>query len=171
MSALTARAYAVTVPQPVVFAIDPGPERSAFAVYNPLTKGLRSFAIAPNAELLAQLRSGVSVDVAAVVIEKVESFGMAVGAEVFETVFWSGRFAEAVHPVPVERLGRRAVKTAICHSARATDANIRAALLDRYGGRERAVGTKRAPGPLHGVAKDVWSALALAVAWSEGEER
>jgi len=155
----------------VVLAIDPGPERSAFAVYNPLTKGLRSFAIAPNAELLAQLRSGVSVDVAAVVIEKVESFGMAVGAEVFETVFWSGRFAEAVHPVPVERLGRRAVKTAICHSARATDANIRAALLDRYGGRERAVGTKRAPGPLHGVAKDVWSALALAVAWSEGEER
>ena len=44
--------------------------------------------------MLAQaLRTGGLPDV--VVIEKIESYGMAVGAEVFDTVLWAGRFAEA----------------------------------------------------------------------------
>jgi hypothetical protein len=92
---------------------------------------------------------------------------MAVGEEVFETVFWSGRFAEAVNPVPVARLGRRAVKLAICGDSRAKDPNIRQALIDRYGGKECAIGTKHLPGPLHAIVRDVWAALALGVAWLE----
>jgi hypothetical protein len=37
-------------------------------------------------------------------------------------------------------------------------------LLDRFGpGREVAVGTKRAPGPLYGIKGDEWSALAVAL--------
>ena len=96
---------------------------------------------------------------------------MAVGAEVLETVFWSGRFAEAVDPTPVQRLGRKAVKVALCGDARAKDPNVRQALIDRYGGKERAIGTKAVPGPLHGVAKDVWAALAVGVAWLDGTAR
>jgi hypothetical protein len=92
---------------------------------------------------------------------------MAVGEEVFETVFWSGRFAEAVDPVPVRHLGRRAVKLTICGDARAKDPNIRQALIDRSGGTERAIGTKAAPGPLHAIVRDVWAALALGLAWLE----
>ena len=132
-----------------------------------MTRRPLGFGIEPNERLVLRLRQ-VREAFALVVIEKVESFGMAVGEEVFETVFWSGRFAEAVDPVPVGRLGRRAVKLAICGDPRAKDPNIRQALIDRYGGKDRAVGTKAAPGPLHGVAKDVWAALAVAIAWLEG---
>ena len=60
---------------------------------------------------------------------------MAVGAEVFETVHWSGRFTEALWPTPVVQLPRRAVKLHLCGSARAKDPNIRQALLDRFGAR------------------------------------
>ncbi|HET6477318.1 MAG TPA: hypothetical protein VFH93_14740 [Thermoleophilia bacterium] len=45
------------------------------------------------------------------------------------------------------------------------DANIRQALLDRFGG-PAAVGRKAAPGPLYGIARDVWSALAIAVTYT-----
>jgi hypothetical protein len=94
-----------------------------------------------------------------------ESYGMAVGAEVFDTVLWAGRFAEAARRVPVVMLPRRAVKLALCGDSRAKDANIRQALLDRFGG-SAAVGRKAAPGPLYGISRDVWSALAIAVTYS-----
>ena len=80
-----------------------------------------------------------------VVIEQVESYGMAVGREVFETVRWAGRFEEAAHPVPVALLPRRTVKLHLCGSPRANDGNVRMALLDRFGGRELAVGRKSSP--------------------------
>lgn len=164
-------------PMTVRLAIDPGPERSAWLVLGP-AGGVRSFGIWPNDQLLDLLRNGsdssylggrgtaapirMSRDVEAIAIEKVESFGMAVGAEVFETVFWSGRFAEAAWCYRVERITRRAVKLHLCGSARAKDTNIRQALIDRYGG-SAAIGKKAAPGPLFGISKDVWSALAVAV--------
>ena len=113
------------------------------------------------------LRSGGLPDV--VVIEKVESYGMAVGAEVFGTVLWSGRFAEAAHRVPVVLLPRRAVKLALCADSRAKDANIRQALIDRFGG-SAAIGRKASPGPLYGISRDVWSALAIAVTYTLGRE-
>lgn len=154
----------------VILAVDPGPTRSAWLVLNGATSGIRAFAISPNPELLDQLRAGLSGDVDVVVIEKVESFGMAVGAEVFDTVHWSGRFTEAVerHGVRVSGLPRRAVKLHLCGSARAKDPNVRQALIDRFGG-SAAIGTKRAPGPLHGIANDVWAALAVAVTAADQE--
>jgi hypothetical protein len=50
---------------------------------------------------------------------------------------------------------------ALCHNARANDANIRQALIDRYG----PPGTRLHPGLLYGVVRDIWAALALAVAY------
>ncbi len=153
-----------------ILAIDPGTTRSAWIALELPSRRPLGFSIDPNEELLGRLRRGTGAfDL--VIIEKVESFGMAVGAEVFETVFWSGRFAEAVDPKPVERIGRKAVKVALCGDPRAKDPNIRQALIDRYGGKAVAIGTKTAPGPLHGVAKDVWAALAVGVAWLDGTAR
>lgn len=106
----------------------------------------------------------------AVVFEKIESFGMAVGAETFETVFWTGRLygpASVLCGRAAERMPRRTVKLHICHSARATDANIRMALLDRWGGTGAAIGSKKTPGPLYGVKSHLWAALALAVTFSD----
>jgi hypothetical protein len=149
-----------------LLALDPGTHRTAWIALDLVTRRPLGFGIEPNEELIGRLRrGGRAFDF--VVIEKVESFGMAVGAEVFETVWWSGRFAEAIDPVPVERLGRKAVKLVLCGTDRAKDPNVRQALIDRYGGREQAIGTKARPGPLHGVSRDVWAALAVGVAWLE----
>jgi hypothetical protein len=45
----------------------------------------------------------------------------------------------------------------------AKDANIRQAILDRFGGKEKAIGKKANPGPLYGVKSHLWSALAVAL--------
>lgn len=153
----------------IVTAIDPGPVRSAYVTYDAEDRVIDDFGIEANEDMLAFIHTclpGGSVE--RLVIEKVESFGMAVGAEVFETVFWSGRFAEAAHPVPVDRIGRKAIKVHLCGSARAKDTNIRQALIDRFGG-SSAIGTKAAPGPLYGIKADIWAALAVAVTYTEKE--
>ena len=144
-----------------ILAIDPGSAQSAWLRFDGARPG--AFGISANDVLVRALRTGGLPDV--VVIEKVESYGMAVGAEVFDTVWWAGQFAEAVHRVPVVMLPRRAVKLALCGDSRAKDANIRAALIDRFGG-AAAVGRKAAPGPLYGISRDVWSALAIAVTYT-----
>lgn len=154
-----------------ILAIDPGTERSAWLV---LDGGVRRFGIDPNDELLTRLRGGM-IGPEVVVIEQFEGFGMAVGREVFETIHWSGRFQEAAEhapratadrpPAQVVGLTRRKVKIAICHDTKAKDPNIRAALIERFGGPDAI----RKGGPLYGVAKDVWSALAIAVTYADQE--
>jgi hypothetical protein len=146
-----------------ILAIDPGSAQSAWLV---LSDGRPyRFGILGNDELLELLRRRIhTVDV--VVIEKIESYGMAVGREIFDTVHWAGRFTEACRPSPVVQLPRRAVKVALCGDTRAKDANIRQALIDRYGG-PSAVGRKADPGPLYGIARDTWSALAIAITYAD----
>jgi hypothetical protein len=148
-----------------VLAIDPGSAQSAWLRFDDARP--QGFGITANDTLVRALRTGGLPDV--VVIEKIESYGMAVGAEVFDTVWWAGRFAEAASRVPVVMLPRRAVKLALCGDSRAKDANIRQALLDRFGG-STAVGRKAAPGPLYGISRDVWSALAIAVTYVSRDE-
>src|SRR4051812_35114612 len=97
----------MTMGSPVILAIDPGPVRSAWIGYQPSSLSLRGFGIWDNQRLLESLIASLRRPICSVVIEKVEGYGMAVGAEVFETVFWAGRFAQAVYPLPVERIGRK----------------------------------------------------------------
>lgn len=109
---------------------------------------------------------------AQIACEKVESYGMRVGAEVFETVRWCGRFEQAFlggspavshecwHYIP-----RRAVKLEICGVTKANDADIRNAVMDLYGGKPVAVGLKASPGPLYGMKADVWQAFALGLTY------
>lgn len=102
-------------------------------------------------------------------IEMVASYGMPVGREVFETVFWIGRFWEAAERCNLDcrKVFRKDIKLWLCNSVRAKDANVRQALLDKFprtgGGKTPQIGTKSKPGPLYGVAGDVWSALAVAL--------
>ena len=147
-----------------ILAIDPGTTRSAWVLFDLDEQRLLDFAIEDNADLAAILR--INPDETPVVIEKIVSYGMPIGAETLETVFWSGRFAEAAGPAAVHRIPRKAIVTHLCGSARAKDSNVRQALLDRFGPQ----GTKKAPGVLYGVHKDVWAALALAVTWADTED-
>ena len=149
----------------IVIGVDPGPTQSAYVVWD----GVRVHhkGILPNGHLVSWLNQ-VMVD--AVVFEQVESFGMAVGRDVFETVFETGRMFQIVASI-AQRMPRREVKMHLCHSMRAKDSNIRAALIDRFGGsKAAAIGLKRSPGPLYGVRSHEWSALALAVTWFDQHE-
>ena len=141
----------------LVLAIDPGPEQSGWCTFDGAR--LHACGIAKNAELLAAVRVNLhSADDLAV--EMIASYGMAVGREVFETVLWIGRFQQAWRdPEGVRLVYRHEVKIHLCGSLRAKDANIRQALIDRFG----AVGTKRKRGPMYGVRSHTWSALAVAV--------
>ena len=155
----------------LIISLDPGCQQSAYLLYDPIATAYPLVALASGIVANATLRERLIYDkvlcVADVlIIEEVVSYGMPVGREVFETVFWSGRFVEAWGGTFV-LLPRREVKLHLCHSSKATDATIRQALLDQFGGKERAIGRKACPGPLYGIRKDLWSALALAVTWSE----
>ncbi len=145
----------------IVLGLDPGPEESAWVAFD--GQRVLYHAKEPNEAIRVHLTNQAEKPDAILVIEQIAAMGMAVGAEVFETCFWSGRFAEAWGH-PFERLKRHEIKMHLCGNMRAKDANIRTALMDRFGG-SKAVGRKASPGPLFGIAGDQWSALAVALTW------
>jgi hypothetical protein len=143
-----------------ILAIDPGTSASAYCMWN--GSRVLEFGWIDNAELRMMLRHNILLAGGPVVaIEMIASQGMAVGQSTFETVYWIGRFAERVmtQGYDVKRITRHAIKMHLCGSMRAKDANIRQALIDRFG----EVGTKKSPGPLYGVKSHIWAALAVAV--------
>lgn len=150
----------------MILAIDPGSDRSAWVVldgYDIVDHGLE-----PNEELLERLRRSYAST--AVVIEWTAPRGMPASAQLFETLWWAGRFAEAARPSTVERVNRLDVKRHLCGRTAARDSNVIAALIDRYGGiggKAAAVGTKASPGPLYGVKRDIWQALAVGLTYLE----
>lgn len=160
-----------------VIGLDPGTTQSAVVVYDAEAKRVVEAVTAANDVILAGC-DGAALDALSVysldtfgdkaqlVIEKIEAMGMAVGAEVFETVFWSGRFYQA-WPWQVERVSRRDVKLHLCGSMRAKDANVRQALIDKLG----APGTKKQKGPTYGVSSHQWAALAVAVTYADSWSR
>jgi hypothetical protein len=147
-----------------LLAIDPGSSESAYVILDGAR--LIEFAKIENEALLARLpffRDAADH----LAIEMIASYGMAVGREVFDTCVWIGRFIQAWDG-GYTRVFRKDVKLHLCGQPRAKDGNIRQALIDKYGGKEAAIGKKHSPGPLYGVSADVWAALAVAVTHSEG---
>ena len=151
--------------QILVAAIDPGEKESAYLLWD--GKAIIRKGILENKVLLDfDLANRVVGDKFPLVIEKVVSYGMAVGASTFETVYWTGRFCQA-WPGPFYRMPRMAVKQHLCHDSRAKDTNIRQALIDRLG----APGRKKEPGVTYGVKTHLWSALGLAVVFLDNYNR
>ncbi len=145
-----------------ILAIDPGPERSAYLCLDHLRQPTR-FNILSNHELCDVLVHFSPSWV--LVVEGIASYGMAVGAAVFETCEWIGRFRQVWTGKSV-KVYRGEVKMHLCGTKRSKDPNVRQVLIDQYGGsRQAAIGTKKNPGPLYGVSKDVWAALAVAVTY------
>lgn len=146
-----------------LLAIDPGTTHSA-AVW---LRGdvIEAAVIYPNEDLLESIRcDGVFNEPPDhLAIEMIASYGMPVGKEVFETCVWIGRFIEAFNGPQHSLVYRKDVKIHLCGSMKAKDGNIRAALIDRLG----PVGTKKEQGPLYGISKDMWSALAVGLTWRD----
>lgn len=146
-----------------LFAIDPGNVQSAFVVVD------ENYAIhykeKNENQIVLEWMQGFHPD--KVIIEKIASYGMAVGREVFDTCIWIGRFTQAAITlgIPVEYIFRHEEKLAICHSPNAGDTNIRRALIDRFAKHDlkNGKGTKKTPDFFYGFKADIWAAFAVAV--------
>lgn len=141
----------------MLIAIDPGPLKSAYVVMESDYKHLE-FGIVENYKLL-DICKAENINNTDLVIEMIASYGMAVGAETFETVFWIGRFWQIFDGFDSlrTRIYRKDVKMNLCNTMRANDSNIRQALIDRFG----VVGTKKDKGFFYGFSKDIWAAYAV----------
>jgi len=152
----------VNIPKAIA-AIDPGTTQSAIVLWN--GKHVFHPDLLPNKIIFEYISLHVSLYRIPLVIEQVGHYGsgMAVGKDVFETVFWSGRFAQfaQMHGSKFYRMQRQPIKAHLCGNARAGDPNVRQAIIDRFG----VVGTKKNQGPLYGVKSHIWAALAVAVVW------
>ena len=152
----------------IIYGLDPGTIQSAYVCVERRGSALvvTEHDTLLNVDLLRRLRGRDG----ALVIEQIESMGMAVGQEVFTTVWWAGRFYEAWPNANRYQLPRRPIKLHLCGTMQAKDANIRRALLDKFGG-ATAIGRKASPGPLYGVKGHEFAALAVAVTWLETQTR
>lgn len=143
----------------MLIAIDPGPKESAYVIVDQVSCEIADKAIVTNSELLYILENHNHLTTVA--IEMVASYGMPVGAEVFETVLWIGRFIQVREDLKPTLIYRKDVKMHLCQSMRAKDSNIVQALKDRFG----EVGTKKKPGYFYGFKGDIWQAYAVAVTY------
>jgi len=148
-----------------IIAIDPGTTQSGYVLYDGSI--VHESGVIPNDPILIMIKSLTGLDYLA--CEMMDSYGMPVGQEVFETCVWIGRFTQAFGPERTRFIYRRDIKMHLCNSSRAKDANIRQALIDRFGGPD-AIGKKASPGPLYGVKSHAWAALAVAVTAIDTEE-
>lgn len=186
---------------PTLLAVDPGNEQSAFVIYD--GQRPRLFGKWANATLLREIQNGTKVVTGRMAIETLKPRGMPTSFEEMQTQLWAGRFWQAWYdrqggekfalhePAQVFRLD---VKMHLTGQANAKDKNIRAALIDLFGGERVAIGGVKChackgkgwrgrnrdkcdycegrmweypPGPLAGIAADCWSALAIAVTYWE----
>lgn len=146
-----------------VLAIDPGYKQSAYVIWD--GQRIREHAILPNETLLVSIDE-LRYPCRVMALEAMQLFGgFGVGQEVFQSVFWAGRFAERWQPGRFEQMLRTKIR-AHMHASRGGDAAVRQSLIERFGPmKETAIGNKKTPGPLFGIKADEWSALAIAVTW------
>lgn len=149
----------------LILAIDPGDVESAFCLMDE-TYAVHDKGKIPNAQLLDYIwLNARRIDHLAV--EMIASYGLAVGANVFETCTVIGAIERTadIRKIPHSRVFRLEERLTICHDGRAKDANIRRALIDRFARHDKArgTGTKKNPDHFYGFKADIWSAFAVGV--------
>lgn len=157
-----------------ILALDPGNKYTGYCLVSPELVPIR-FGKELNDEVMresAEILSSLTFKPITVVIERVASYGMSVGSEVFQTCEWIGRFTQELQRyTTINYVYRKDEKLAICHSMKANDTTIKQALVDRFacGQSNHGKGTKKEPGFFYGFKADVWSAFAVAVTFHDLE--
>lgn len=164
-----------------VIAIDPGPMKSAMVFYDSESKQVIDYTLEDNETVRKYLHWDELMGLTAedgsyppLLVEYTPPYAMQtktghsyVPNQVVLTAVETGRFIEC-YDGPHELVSRLDVKKQLLGRTTGNDANITQAILDRYGGsRLTAVGLKKSPGPLYGLKKDLWQALAVAIAYTE----
>lgn len=159
-----------------LLAVDPGSQESGFVEYDPRAHAILEHGTIDNEQLLIRCyRRRALCGQHHLALEMVDVFGMA-GRTVFATCVWIGRFIEAWGAKDFTTLTRHDVKMHLCNTKRSDDSMVRAALIERWGGEGAAIGNKgkgktRTPkGQLFGIASHAWSALGVAVTWSDAQK-
>ncbi len=150
-----------------ILAIDPGDKKSGWCIidekYNVIDKG-KDLNDIVNKIILEYKYDHL-------VIEKIQSYGGAVGQTIFDTCIWIGRFIEIanIFDHDVELLYRRHVKLNLCSRVNVKDTHITQSLIDRFSYErhkdKNGKGTKNDQGFFYGFKADIWQAFALAVTY------
>lgn len=144
-----------------IIGIDPGATQSGFVVYDPIFETVIDKEICLNisVQVLMERYKGQAKDV---VIEQLRGYGLRVGNDTFDSIYWSGRFAQAALSLGMEvyMTPRKDIVKALCDNGNAGDKGVRDALIDMFG----PPGTKKSPGKLYGISSHMWAALAACVA-------
>jgi Holliday junction resolvasome RuvABC endonuclease subunit len=115
-----------------ILGIDPGPAESAFALVTEDQQVLHAEKVG-NDSLIERIREAPPAHVA---IESIQSYGMAVGREVFDTCFFIGELIRACKDagIPFTLYPRPEYTRRICGAGKVNDSVIRQALELRFGG-------------------------------------
>lgn len=153
-----------------LLAIDPGNEMSAYCLMDKDYKIIDAGKVENSALIDYIYLRGKTID--HIAVEMIASYGMPVGAEVFDTCVMIGMIERTADQKEVEhsRVFRAEEKLCICKNSRAKDSNIRAALIDRFAKHDKArgTGTKKEPDWFYGISKDMWAAYAVGVVYLDG---
>lgn len=155
----------------IVIGVDPGDKKSAFVMLQKRQDKewvIKIKQIVPNIILKNLVQSALqssSVNEKYIVIEKIVNYNQKVGASIFDTVEWVGRFKECWGNEPkcthVESMPRKTAVGHLCEFGHDGDKHVREALIKRFGN----PGTKAKPGTLYGFSSHTWAALAIAVTY------
>jgi hypothetical protein len=165
---------------PLIYGIDPGPERTAVVCYDPERRvpvwgeWVQNIKVISHVLLTpSPVRKSRPEDV--YVIEYPQNYGSMMGATTLDTCFACGLITGhlSVNYRYSRPIARPSVKTHLLGVARGNDAQVKRALWNALG----EPGTKKDPGPtycLHmrrgGASKHLWAALAVAVTAAESPE-
>lgn len=167
-----------------VIAIDPGDQESAAVWLDVATFKPNEFFEGHNVKLRERLQGGSSAYPRSIlVLEYTPPYTMQMASrggkpgrpfvprQVVDTAIELGRFVEcwAGQGERFELFSRTDVKKQLLGRATGNDTEVRAAVVDRYGGDMKAAkGTKAAPGPLYGFSgTHLYAAAALGIAYLE----
>ena len=145
-----------------VLGIDPGTYNSAYVIWDGAS--VLEHGYLAN-DVLKQRLTDNGYDKLA--IEDILLYGIN-GNEVRDTIKWMGRFD---HERTATWLDNVTIRVHLCANPKANQSAIRSALIDRFGGKGKAIGSKGAPGPLKEITAHKWSALAVAVTAYDQIER
>lgn len=153
-----------------LLAIDPGNEMSAYCLMDEEYKIIEAGKVENSVMIEYIFLNSRKFD--HIAVEMIASYGMPVGAEVFETCVMIGKIERTADQKEIDhsRVFRAEEKLCICKNSRAKDSNIRAALIDRFAkhDKKRGTGTKTNPDHFYGISKDMWAAFAVGTVYLDG---
>lgn len=154
-----------------MFALDPGSEKSGFVYLDLDTLEIFKFGKVPNSDIRLEVDL---LEFDYFVTEGIQSYSSKFANTVIATTLFIGAILERVSlnaPCAKRRVfSPKTIRSIVAKTSQASDSMIREAVLDIFAKhlsipKENLIGTKKEPGPLHGVTKDVWQALGLALAF------